>query len=73
MCGPGLLLTWHELRRSVAQQPALWVAYTRPGRPPKAFGPAEEDAALKVPRGWVLEKLLIFRPLGPQAGALCDW
>ena len=69
----GQLITWHELRRYVAQHPDIWLAYTRTGRPPKAFGPAEEDAALKAP-GWVgLEKLLIFRPLGPQAGAICDW
>ena len=69
----GQLITWHELRRYVAQHPDIWVAYTRTGRPPKAFGPAAEDAALKAPGLGVVGKLLIFRPLGPQAGAICDW
>ena len=69
----GRRITWFELRRYVAHQPDIQLAYTRPGRPPKAFGPAEEDAALKAP-GWrVWEKLLIFQPLGPEAGALCNW
>ena len=69
----GELITWHELRRYVAQHPDIWLGYTRNGRPPKAFGPAAEDAALKAPRLGVVGKLLIFRPLGPQAGAICDW
>ena len=69
----GKLITWHELRRYVAQQPDIWLAYTRTGRPPKAFGPAEEDAALKAPGWWGLEKLLIFRPLGASSAGICDW
>ena len=69
----GQLITWHELRRYVSQHPEIQLAYTRTGRPPKAFGPAEEDAALKAPGLGVVGKLLIFRPLGPQAGAICDW
>ena len=69
----GQLITWHELRRYVAQHPDIQLAYTRTGRPPKAFGPAEEDAALRAP-GWVgLEKLLIFRPLGASSAGFCDW
>ena len=69
----GQLITWHELRRYVARQPDIQLAYTRTGQPPKTFGPADEDAALKAPGLGVLGKLLIFRPLGPQAGAICDW
>ena len=69
----GELITWHELRRYVARQPDIWLAYTRTGRPPKAFGPADEDAALIAPAPWLVRKLLLFRPLGPQAGAICDW
>ena len=69
----GQLITWHELRRYVARQPDIWLAYTRTGRPPKAFGPADEDAALIAPAPWLVRKLLLFRPLGPQAGAICDW
>ena len=69
---PGGRITWFELRRYVAQHPDIQLAYVRADHPPKAFGPAEEDAALKAPLG-VLGKLLIFRPLGPQGGAICDW
>ena len=69
----GQRIAWFELRRYVAQHPDIQLAYTRPGPPPKAFGPAEEDAALKAPRLGMLEKLMIFQPLGPQAGALCNW
>ena len=70
---PGRRITWFELRRYVAHHPDIQLAYTRPGWPPKAFGPAEEDAALNAPGWGVLEKLLIFQPLGPEAGALCNW
>ena len=69
----GRRITWHELRRYVAQHPDIQLAYTRPGRLPKAYGPAEEDGALTAPRRGVLEKLLIFRPLGAVSGAVCDW
>ena len=70
---PGRRITWFELRRYVAHQPDIQLAYTRPGRSPQAFGPAEKDAALNAPGWGVLEKLLIFQPLGPEAGALCNW
>ena len=66
-------ITWFELRRYVAQPPDIQLAYVRADHPPKAFGPAEEDVALKAPLGVWGAKLLIFRPLGPQAGAICDW
>ena len=69
----GRLITWHELRRYVAQHPEIQLAYTRTGRPPKAFGPAEEDAALRAPGWGGLEKLLIFRPLGGSSAGICDW
>ena len=69
----GMLLTWHELRRYVAQHPDIQLAYTRTAHPPKAFGPAEQDSALSEDVAWPARKLLIFRPLGPQVGALCGW
>ena len=69
----GELITWHELRRYVAQHPDIWLAYTRTGHPPKAFGPADEDAALKAPGLGGLGKLLIFRPLGVSSAGICDW
>ena len=69
----GRRITWFELRRYVAQQPDIQLAYTRPGRPPKAFGSATEDPALKVPGLGVLGKLLIFRPVGTASAGVCDW
>ena len=69
----GRRITWFELRRYVAQHPDIQLAYTRTGHPPKAFGPAEEDAALKAPGLGVLGKLLIFRPLGASSAGVCDW
>ena len=69
----GELITWHELRRYVAQHPDIWLAYTRTGHPPKAFGPADEDVALKAPGLGVVGKLLIFRPLGASSAGICDW
>ena len=69
----GRRITWFELRRYVAHQPDIQLAYTRPGRPPKAFGPAAEDPALKVPGLGVLGKLLIFRPVGAASAGVCDW
>ena len=66
-------LTWFELRRYVAQHPDVWLAYTRPGHPPTAFGPAAQDPALTAPGLGVLGKLLIFRPVGAAQGGVCDW
>ena len=70
---PGGRLSWFELRRYVAQHPDVWLAYTRPGHPPTAFGPVEEDPALNAPGLGVLGKLLIFRPLGAASAGVCDW
>ena len=69
---PGGRLSWFELRRYVAQHPDVWLAYTRPGHPPTAFGPAAQDPALNAPLG-VLGKLLIFRALGAASAGVCDW
>ena len=69
----GRLLTWFELRRYVAQHPDIQLAYTRTGHPPKAFGPAAQDPALSGDVSRLALKLLIFRPLGPQVGGVCDW
>lgn len=64
----GHRITWFELRRAMAQGPIKELTYMRgpPGRP------GEEEP----PRGaWraALEKVLIFGPLGPNAGKVCGW
>ena len=69
----GARITWFELRRYVAQHPAIQLAYVRTGRPSGPFGRADEDAALKAPGLGVLGKLLIFRPLGASSAGICDW
>ena len=69
----GRRITWHELRRYVAQHPDIWLAYTRNSRPSKAFGPAEQDPALSAAVAWPVRKLLIFRPLGASSAGVCDW
>ena len=69
----GARITWFELRRYVAQHPAIQLAYVRTGRPSGPFGRADEDAALKAPGLGGLGKLLIFRPLGASSAGICDW
>lgn len=69
----GRRITWFELRRHVGQHPVTELTYVRPVRSAGLFGPAEEDAPRKTWGRVMLEKMLIFQPLGPQAGALCNW
>ena len=69
----GARLTWHELRRYVAQHPDIRLAYSRTGHPPRLFGRADQDPALRASAAALARKLLIFRPLGAHSGAICDW
>ena len=69
----GARMTWFELRRYLARQPDTRLLYVRAGHPPRVFGPTAQEPALTTPPPWLLRKLLIFRPLGPPAAALCDW
>ena len=69
----GRRITWFELQRHVGQHPVQELTYVRPAQAAGPFGPAAEDAPRKTLRQAVLEKMLIFQPLGPQAGALCNW
>ena len=69
----GARLTWFELRRYLVRQPDTRLLYVRAGHPPRVFGPTAQESALTTPPPWLLHKLLLFRPLGPPAAALCDW
>ena len=69
----GARMTWFELRRYLARQPDTRLLYVRAGHPPRVFGPTAQEPALTTPPPWLLRKLLLFRPLGPPAAALCDW
>jgi len=69
----GRRITWFELRRYVGQHPVKELTYVRPARTAGPFGPAEEDTPRKTWGRAVLEKLLIFRPLGAASAGVCDW
>lgn len=66
---PGHRITWFELRRALDERPIKELTYVRP----RAGGNLPEEAPRKTARRAVLEKLLIFRPLGLDAGKVCDW
>ncbi len=69
----GLWITWFELRRHLGQQPVKELTYVRPARVAGPVGPAEEAAPRKTLGQAVLEKLLIFRPVGAASAGVCDW
>ena len=69
----GARITWFELRRYLAHRPDTLLMYVRAGHPPRILDRATQDPALRTPPSWLLRKLLLFRPLGPPAAALCDW
>ena len=69
----GRRITWFELRRHVGQHPVTELTYVRPAGAAGPVGPAAEDAPRKTWGGGVLEKLLIFRPVGAGQGGVCDW
>lgn len=70
---PGVRITWFELRRYLAHRPDTFLMYVRAGQAPRMLDRATPDPALRTPPPWLLRKLLLFRPLGPPAAALCDW
>ena len=69
----GVRITWFELRRYLAHRPATFLMYVRAGHPPRILDWTTQEPALRTPPLWLLRKLLLFRPLGPPAAALCDW
>ena len=69
----GRRITWFELRRHVAQHPVTELTYVRPTRPNGPDGRADEAVLRKTWGRAGLEKLLIFRPLGPASAGVCDW
>ena len=69
----GRRLTWSELQRHVGQHPVKELTYVRPARPNGPDGRADEDAPRKTLGRAVLEKMLIFRAVGPASAGVCDW
>ena len=69
----GARITWFELRRYLAHRPDTFLMYVRAGQAPRMLDRTTPEPALRTPPPWLLRKLLLFRPLGPPAAALCDW
>ena len=69
----GARITWFELRRYLARHPDIRISYVRAGHLPRVLGRGGQEPAFNTPPPWLLRKLLLFRPLGPQAGTICDW
>lgn len=70
---PGARITWFELRRYLAHRPDTLLMYVRAGQAPRILDRATPEPALRTPPPWLLRKLLLFRPFGSPAAALCDW
>ena len=70
---PGARITWFELRRYLAHRPDTFLMYVRAGQAPRMLDRTTPAPALRTPPPWFLRKLLLFRPLGPPAAAICDW
>lgn len=70
--GSARALPWVEFRRRVAQNPDAAVTWTRNGVTHRTAR-AADDPLLTEPLPLPVRKLMIFRPLGPGAEALCDW
>ena len=69
----GRRITWFELRRYVAQHPVKELTYVRAGGQSGPGGRTTEDGPLKSWKRRMLEKLLIFRPIGASSAGVCDW
>ena len=72
VAGTTLALPWIEFRRRVAREPEAAVTWERSGERHTTARVAD-DPVLSRPLPLPVRKLMIFRPLGPGAEALCDW
>lgn len=72
VAGTSLVLPWLEFRRRVALDPDAPVTWERAGERVVAAR-ARDDPRLAEPLGFAQRKLMIFRPLGPDAATRCDW
>ena len=68
----GVRITWFEIRRYLAHRPDTLLIYVRAGHTPRILDRTAQELAFRAPP-WLLRKLLLFRPLGPPAAAVCDW
>ncbi len=68
----GARMTYFELRSWLADRPEVRLAYIRAGRY-HAVVRAGDSPEFSTRQHPLLRKLLTFRPLGVQAGKICDW
>ena len=68
----GARMTYFELRSYLAHRPEVRLAYIRSGRY-REIARAGDSPEFSARPHLLLRKLLVFRPLGRQAGRICDW
>lgn len=68
----GARMAYFELRSYLAQRPEVRLAYTRSGQY-REIARAGDSPEFSTRPNPLLRKLLTFRPLGQQAGEICDW
>ena len=68
----GNRMPFFALRSYLAERPEVRLAYVRAGRYRELVRAGDSPEFSTRPNP-LLRKLLTFRPLGPQAGKICDW
>ena len=68
----GSRMTYFELRSYLAHHPEVCLAYIRSGQHHEIARAGDSPEFSTRPHP-LLRKLLTFRPLGRQAGKICDW
>ena len=68
----GARMPYFELRSYLAHRPEVRLAYIRSGRY-REIARAGDSPEFSTGPHPLLRKLLLFRPLGRQAGEICDW
>ena len=68
----GARMPYFALHAYLAEHPEVALAYIRSGQY-RAIARAGDSPEFSTRPPLLLRKLLTFRPLGPQAGKICDW
>jgi hypothetical protein len=72
VAGTELRLPWLEFRRRVALDPDASITWERAGSV-HVTARASDDPSLSAPLPFLVRKLTVFRPIGLDVGARCDW
>ena len=71
VAGTGMMLPWIEFRRRLALGSTGSITWVHDGE--RHVTPRVADDPSLSPLPWVIRKLMIFRPLGPEVVRVCDW